>query len=83
MMLHECEKSGHRDIDGIWVDETVAAKLRNQLSNFWTLSTILSDESLVKKLFEDKKIQELVFELAKDCESNKSKILELIDQIGK
>ena len=42
-MLHENEKTGNLDADGIWVDETTSAKLRNALSPFWNLSTILSD----------------------------------------
>ncbi len=34
------ESTGHKE-DGVWVDETTQAKLRNKLSPFWTLSELL------------------------------------------
>ena len=78
----EEEKSGHRDINGNWIDEALAAKLRNQLNVFWTLSTMLVDENLRGRFFSDPKIQEMVFEVAKTCENNKEKILDLISQLA-
>lgn len=42
------EKSGHRDINGNWVDETPQAKLRNKLTPFWTLSSIIAEEGYDK-----------------------------------
>lgn len=44
------DKSGHRDINNKWVDESIPAKLRNQLSPLCTLVDILSEERLDKLL---------------------------------
>lgn len=78
----EEEKSGHRDVNGNWIDEALAARLRNKLSVFWTLSTMLADEDMSERLFSDPKIQQMVIEVAKTCENNKEKILDLISQLA-
>ena len=82
-MLHENEKSGHRDIDGNWIDETPAAKLRNSLSPFWTLSTIISDEEMREKLLKTDEGQKLLIDIAQRCEQLKGKILSLIEELAK
>lgn len=78
----EEEKSGHRDLDGKWIDETPAAKLRNKLTSFWTLSTMLSDVDMRERLFTDEKIKQMVFDVAKTCEENKDQIIKLIDKLA-
>lgn len=82
-MLHENEKSGHRDLDGTWIDETPSAKLRNKLSSFWTLSTILVDEEMRDKFLKNDKGQKLLFDIAQRCEQSKDSILSLIDELSK
>lgn len=76
------ESSGHRDIDGTWIEEPCAAKLRNQLNVFWTLSTMLSDKEMREKFLADKNIQDLVFGAADQCENNKTEILNLIIELA-
>jgi hypothetical protein len=49
------EKSGHRDINGNWVDETPQAKLRNKLRPFWTLSCEESKDLILKLIAETEK----------------------------
>ena len=78
----EEEKSRHRDIDGVWIDEAKSAKLRNQLNVFWSLSTMLADKRMRDRFMSDPKIQELVFEIADQCEENKEKILKLISELA-
>lgn len=70
--------SGHRDVDGNWVDETPQAKLRNSLGPFWTLSEIISGERL--EMLKDKDMLDMLIRIAKQCEENKDSILELIRQ---
>lgn len=82
-MLHENQKSGHRDVDGNWIDETPAAKLRNKLSPFWTLSTMLTDEVMVEKFFGTEEGKKLLQDIAKTCEDNKKLIIDLIDELAK
>ncbi len=77
----EEEKSGHRDINGNWVDEALTARLRNQLGVFWTLSTMLTDKDMQEGFFNDPKIKKLVLDVAKTCEGNKTRILDLIDKL--
>jgi hypothetical protein len=47
------KSTGHKDIDGNWVEENPQAKLRNQLGPFWTLIDILSSDRLDKTLSND------------------------------
>ena len=70
-------KSGHRDINGNWVDETPQAELRNKLTPFWTLTSILSRECYDKNSPE---FIEMVNDLVKQCEILKSDIIDLIDK---
>ncbi len=70
------ESSGHRDVDGNWVDETPQAKLRNSLGPFWALSEIISGDRLDKML--EKDMLDMLIKLAKTCEGSKDRILELI-----
>ena len=44
------ESTGHKDLEGNWVNETPQAKLRNQLGPFWTLVDLLSEERLRSNL---------------------------------
>lgn len=74
------EKSGHRDINGNWVDETPQAKLRNKLTPFWTLSSIISEEKYDKS---NPDIVEMIDRLAKTCESLKDEIMFLINETEK
>ena len=78
----EEKESGPRDIDGAWIEEARAAKLRNQLNVFWSLSTMMADKSMRDRFMSDPKIQELVFGMADQCEKNKEKILRLISELA-
>lgn len=84
MMLHETEPSGHRDVQGNWVDETPTAKLRNSLQPFWTLSTLLLDDEFRSKLFENTKEEpKIILEIAQKCEKSKERIIQLLNELEK
>jgi hypothetical protein len=83
MMLHENEKSGHRDIDGNWIDETPTAKLRNSLQSFWTLSTILSDDELRDKFLKTDDGIKVILEIVQNCEKSKERIIQLLIELEK
>ena len=74
------EKSGHRDINGNWIDETPQAKLRNKLTPFWTLSSILSEERYDKS---NPDIIDMIDRLSKNCEGFKDDIIKLIEETDK
>jgi hypothetical protein len=74
------KSTGHKDIDGNWVEETPQAKLRNQLGPFWTLIDILSSDRLDKTLSND---EDLVKRLVNQCNENRRTIIELIKQTEK
>lgn len=74
------EETGSRDSSGNWVPETTQAKLRNKLGPFWTLSEILSDDDMFQKLISSNDGVEIVKDLVRICEENKSEIMELISQ---
>jgi hypothetical protein len=74
------KSTGHKDIDGNWVEETPQAKLRNQLGPFWTLIDILSSDRLDKTLSND---EDLVIRLVNQCNENRRTIIELIKQTEK
>lgn len=82
-MLHENEKSGHRDIDGNWIDETPTAKLRNSLQSFWTLSTILSDDELRDKFLKTDDGIKVILEIVQNCEKSKERIIQLLIELEK
>jgi hypothetical protein len=82
-MLHENENTGHRDIDGNWVDETPTAKLRNALQPLWTLSTILSDIETINKFLKTQDGLKTILNIVQNCEQSKEKILKLIDELEK
>ena len=73
-------KTGSRDINGNWVDETPQAKLRNMLGPFWTLSEIINDNP---ETLTDKEGLELIKQLAKTCEDHKDIITNLISETCK
>lgn len=75
--------SGHKGVDGEWIEETFAAKLRNRLTSFWTLSSMLSDVEMREKFMKDPTLQSMVFDVAESCEKNKDIILNLIDNLAK
>jgi hypothetical protein len=75
------ESTGHKDIDGNWVEETPQAKLRNQLGPFWTLIDILSSDRLDKTLLNGG--DDLVIRLVNQCNENRRPIIELIKQTEK
>jgi hypothetical protein len=79
-MINENDKSGHRDSDGNWVDETPQAKLRNKLSPFWTLTDILGNDKYFDKIMQDPNGIEMIRDLAKRCNVNKKIILDLISE---
>jgi hypothetical protein len=83
MMLHENEKSGHRDIDGNWIDETPTAKLRNSLQSFWTLSTILSDDESRDKFLKTDDGIKVILEIVQNCEKSKERIIQLLIELEK
>jgi hypothetical protein len=72
------EDSGTRDLDGNWIPETPQAKLRNRLSPFWVLTDILGDSDMLQKLLSSDKGKDMINNLIKRCQENKSIILELI-----
>ena len=74
------KKSGHRDINGNWVEETPQAKLRNQLTTFWTLSSIISEERYDKT---NTDIIDIIERLSKTCEETKDIIMKLIAETEK
>lgn len=74
------ESTGHRNVDGSWVDETITAKLRNQLGPFWSLVSILSEERLDKLLSTDGGL-EIIKELVLSCKNSQHKIIELIQKL--
>ncbi len=73
-------KTGSKDINGNWVDETPQAKLRNMLGTFWTLSEIINDNP---EILTDKEGLELIKQLAKTCEDHKDIISNLINETCK
>jgi len=73
-------KTGHRDINGNWVEETPQAKLRNKLTPFWTLSSILSEERYDKSNTE---LIDIINRLANQCEESKDLIMQLIAETEK
>jgi hypothetical protein len=75
------KSTGHKDIDGNWVEETPQAKLRNQLGPFWTLIDILSSDRLDKNLLNGG--DDLVIRLVNQCNENRRTIIELIKQTEK
>jgi hypothetical protein len=72
-------ETGHRDKDGNWVPETPQAKIRNRLTPFWTLTSILSENEWK----DNPEIMEMVTGLAKQCEELKPIILDLLIQTEK
>jgi len=74
------EDSGHKDVNGNWIPETPQAKLRNKLSPFWVLSTVVSDESTLTSILSTEKGKALIKELTDKCNKNKPIILDLINQ---
>jgi hypothetical protein len=75
------KSTGHKDIDGNWVEENPQAKLRNQLGPFWTLIDILSSDRLDKNLLNGD--DDLVIRLVNQCNENRRTIIELIKQTEK
>jgi hypothetical protein len=73
-------KTGHRGINGEWIEETPQAKLRNKLTPFWTLSSILSEERYDKSNTE---LIDMITRLSKTCEESKDLILKLIAETEK
>ena len=76
------ENSGHKDFDGNWIDETPQAKLRNQLSPFWTLVSILSEERLDKLLHHPDGL-EIIKKCLEQCKDSQQIILDLIKETEK
>ena len=73
-------KTGHRGINGEWIEETPQAKLRNKLTPFWTLSEIISTERYDKS---NDELINLILEIAKRCEESKEEIMNLIAETEK
>lgn len=74
------ESTGHRDYEGNWIEESITAKLRNQLGPIWTLISILSEERLDKVLNSDGGL-ELITDLVKNCKDSQVNIIELIKKL--
>lgn len=68
-------KSGHRDMNGNWIEETPQAKLRNKLTPFWTLSEIIATDRYDKS---NDELINLILEIAQRCEESKEEIMNLI-----
>lgn len=73
------ESTGHKDIEGNWVNENPQAKLRNQLGPFWTLVDILSEERL-EKLINNPDGLEMIQNCVEQCKNNRQNILDLIKE---
>ena len=76
------ESTGHKDIDGTWVNETPQAKLRNKLGPFWTLVDLMSDERLEKVLNHPDGL-EMIKECLEQCKLSRTDILDLIKETEK
>ena len=76
------ESTGHKDVDGNWIEETPQAKLRNQLGPFWTLTDVLKSDRIDKVLELDGG-KELIERLIEQCNENKQIILDLIKETEK
>ena len=76
------ESTGHKDIEGNWVNETPQAKLRNQLGPFWTLVDILSEERLDKLLNHSEGLK-IIQNCLEQCKDSQPKILDLIKETEK
>ena len=76
------ESTGHKDVDGNWVNETPQAKLRNKLSPFWTLVDLMSDERLEKILNHPDGL-EMIKKCLEQCKLGRAEILELIKETEK
>ena len=76
------ESTGHKDVDGNWVNETPQAKLRNKLSPFWTLVDLMSDERLEKVLNHPDGL-EMIKDCLEKCKSSRNEILDLIKETEK
>ena len=76
------EDSGHRDSDGNWITEPWIEKVRNRLTGFWTLSTLLMDVDIRERLFTDPKIQKMMFDIAELCEKNKPLIQKYLGELS-
>ena len=72
------ESTGHRDVDGNWIEETPQAKLRNALGPFWNLSEMIVGDRL--EILKDKDMLDILIRIAQQCESSKEEILNLIKQ---
>ena len=77
------ESSGHKDEFGNWVEEPYVEKIRNRLTSFWSLPTILLDSDIKDRLFTDSELQKMVFEIAQCCEDNKEIILNYLSELSK
>lgn len=73
------EKSGHRNMNGDWVDETNTAKIRNSLGPFWTLVDLL----LIQKEMPEKDLSENIDRCLELCNQNREKIIQLLKNIDK
>lgn len=60
--------------------ETNQAKIRNRLTPFWTLTSLMDDTDALRKLSATEDGLKLLKSLVKRCNDNKSIILELIDK---
>ena len=58
--------------------ESAQAKLRNKLGPFWTLSELVSNVENFEKLISSSEGKKILIDCAKQCESNKKRIKELI-----
>lgn len=71
---------GHRDNNGTWVPESLCASLRNKLNPLFSLSTMINNYETTDEEIKEK-LLEYIKEEAKNCEKNKSIILEIIKKL--
>jgi hypothetical protein len=76
------ESTGHKDLEGNWINETPQAKLRNQLGPFWTLVGLLSEERLDKLLNHPDGL-EMIQKCLEQCKDSQQRILDLIKETEK
>lgn len=73
------ESTGHKDLEGNWINETPQAKLRNQLGPFWTLVDLLSEERLDKILNHPTGL-EMLQSCLEQCKDSRQRIIDLIKE---
>jgi hypothetical protein len=65
------------------MSDALQAEIRNKLTPFWTLTELMADEETWSKMNNHFDGKNIIENLVRQCNHNKSIILELINQINK